>query len=37
MIFKVNPQFIPINNLNANVSLGFNVTFGNGPKCCAKK
>lgn len=38
MIFKVNPQFVPINNLNANVSFGFNVTFGDGPKkfCCKK-
>lgn len=28
MITKVNPQFIPINNANANVSFGFNITFG---------
>ena len=27
LLGKVNPQFIPINNMNANVSLGFNVTF----------
>lgn len=27
LIGKVNPQFIPINNMNANVSMGFNVTF----------
>lgn len=25
---KVTPQFIPVNNGNMNVSLGFNVTFG---------
>lgn len=35
MIFKVNPQFVPIHNLNANVSLGFNITFGCGPRKCA--
>lgn len=28
MITKVNPQFIPIGHANANISLGFNVTFG---------
>lgn len=27
LIGKVNPQFIPINNMNASVSFGFNVTF----------
>lgn len=27
-IGKVNTQFIPLNNMNAHVSLGFNVTFG---------
>ena len=38
MMFKVNPQFVPIHNLNANVTLGFNVTFGEKPnKKVAKK
>lgn len=32
MIFKVNPQFVPVHNLNANINLGINFTFGNGPK-----
>ena len=26
--FKVNPQFIPLHNMNANVCLGINFTFG---------
>lgn len=28
MLTKVNPQFIPINNLNMDVSMGMNITFG---------
>lgn len=28
MITKVTPQFVPVHNANANVSLGFNITFG---------
>lgn len=28
MITRVNPQFIPIRNANANVSFGFNITLG---------
>lgn len=32
MIFKVNPQFVPIHNLNANVNFGFNITFGKSKK-----
>lgn len=31
-IGKVNTQFIPLNNMNANVSLGFNITFGSKHK-----
>lgn len=32
MITKVTPQFVPVNKLNANFNMGFNITFGNGPK-----
>ena len=28
MILKVNSQYIPLNNLSANICMGFNVTFG---------
>lgn len=28
MILKVSPQFVPVHNLNANINLGFNITFG---------
>ena len=27
LIGKVNPQFIPVNNANANFSCGFNIAF----------
>lgn len=30
--YKVSPQFVPVNNLNANVQLGINFTFGSKPK-----
>lgn len=32
MMFKVTPQFVPVHNLNANLNIGFNVTFGKGLK-----
>ena len=28
MITKVTPQYVPVGNANANVSLGFNITWG---------
>ncbi len=28
MFTKVNPQFLPVNDLNTNICLGFNITFG---------
>lgn len=37
MITKVNTQYIPVNRMNANVSLGFNITFGKNRSCCCRK
>ena len=28
MVGKVNPQFIPVNNLNSHITFGMNITFG---------
>ncbi len=30
--FKVTPQYVPVGNVNANVSFGINFTFGSKPK-----
>lgn len=35
--YKVTPQFVPVNNLNANVQFGINFTFGSKSKKDALK